>query len=73
MVTGNSGLILTHKPFVMFNLPSPAEEWSDRATLVGTWHSVGINPTHHLSYPENSNLNIKEKRHRKSRNQENKN
>ena len=39
-------LISTHEPFVIFSLPCPAEEGSDRAALVGTWHPARVNPPH---------------------------
>jgi len=41
MVTGEWSLpvlISTLEPCVMFPLPGPDEEGSDRAALVGTWH-----------------------------------
>ena len=37
-------LISTHEPFVLFSLPCPVEEGSDRAALVGTWHPARVNP-----------------------------
>ena len=39
-------LILTHETFVIFSLPCPVEEGSDRAALVGTWHPARVNPPH---------------------------
>ena len=30
----------------MFSLPCPAEQGSDRAALVGTWHPARVNPPH---------------------------
>jgi len=38
-------LILTHESFVIFSLPCPAEEVSDRVALVGTWRPARLN--HH--------------------------
>jgi len=34
---------LTHKAFIMFPLPCPAEEGSDGEALVGTWRPAGLN------------------------------
>ena len=39
-------LISTYEPFVIFSLPCPVEEGSDRAALVGTWHPARVNPPH---------------------------
>jgi len=35
---------LTHETFDIFSLCCPAEEVSDRAALVSTWHPARINP-----------------------------
>ena len=43
-------LISTHEPFVTFSLPCPAEEGSDRAALVGTWHPARVNPPQMIWY-----------------------
>jgi len=37
-------LISTHKFFLLFSLPCPAEEGSDRVALVSTWCPGRINP-----------------------------
>ena len=42
-------LISTHKLFVIFSLPCPAEEGSDRAALVGTWCPARVNPPQGVS------------------------
>jgi len=39
-------LISTHRLFILFSLPCPAEEGSDRAALVGTWCPARVNPPH---------------------------
>ena len=37
-------LISTQEPFVIFSLPCPVEEGSDRAVLVGMLHPARVNP-----------------------------
>ncbi|GAB0183432.1 mitochondrial enolase superfamily member 1 [Grus japonensis] len=37
---------LKQEPFVIFSLPCPAEEGSDRAALGGTWPPAWVNPQH---------------------------
>lgn len=36
----------THKPFVMFSLPSPVEERGDSVALVTSWCPATVNPPH---------------------------
>lgn len=43
-------LITIHEPFVLYSLPCPAWEESDRVGLVGTWCPARINPPHVTSY-----------------------
>ena len=47
-------VISIHEPFIIFSLPCPAEEGSDRVALVGTWHPARVNPPH----PQNQNTVI---------------
>lgn len=50
---------LYHKPFVVFSLPSPAEEGSERTALVGTWHPDRANPWQMYKTKNNNNNNLK--------------
>jgi len=37
-------LISTHEPFIVFSLPCPPEEGSDKMALVNTWHPARADP-----------------------------
>lgn len=39
-------LISTHEPLVIFSLPCPVTEDSDRETFLGAWNPDSINPSY---------------------------